>query len=75
MTEFRTYGRGRSVAEGLEIPGWGEIAKGLMRPLVIEAVGEGVDGLVALDGSIDPRSLRRQDEEGEPLVGDIVRDH
>src|SRR5215204_2389783 len=35
--------RGDLLADGGEVLGWGEIAKGLVRPCVIEAMGEGVD--------------------------------
>ena len=39
-----------SGAEGLEILGWGFVAKGLMGSVVIEAMGEGVDeGLEFVD--------------------------
>jgi hypothetical protein len=38
----------------MEVLGWGEIAKGLVRPCVIEAMGEGVD--TELEG------LRREGE-------------
>jgi hypothetical protein len=37
-------------AEGLEILGWGFVAKGLVRSVVIEPMGEGVDeGLELID--------------------------
>jgi hypothetical protein len=37
-------------AEGLEILCWGSVAKGLVGPVVVEAVGEGVDeGLQLVD--------------------------
>ncbi len=35
--------RGRFAADGLERRGWCEIAKGLTRSVVFEAVGEGVE--------------------------------
>ena len=45
-------GRGRVFdAEGLQVLCPGSSAKGLMRPVVVEAVGEGVDVLLEL---IDP---------------------
>jgi hypothetical protein len=37
-------------AAGFELLGWGQSAKGLVGPVVIEAVGEGVDeGLEAIE--------------------------
>ncbi len=36
-------GREACFADGVEILGWGEIAKGLVRPVVVEAAGKSVD--------------------------------
>ena len=50
----------RRRAVGLEILGWGQIAKRLVRPLVVEVMGEAIDeGLGAVDLGVVGRRTHR----------------